>query len=1159
MILVRSLPLYLLIISMMSVLISPAIFGLPASALATSNISNYKSGLLESTQTNVPSAWPGSPNHATLPHIIYSGASQQTSSTAQGAASWTELGPKPITNPTNAFTWGAAPFSGRVAAIAVNSSNPKNIYLGGAQGGVWKTIDGGLTWTPLTDSQPSLAIGALTISPDGKTLYAGTGEPNQSGDSYFGAGLMKSSDGGRSWTLLGSSAFNRAAISGIIVSQSNPSKLIVSTTLGSCCRGAYSYSVSAGLGVFLSSDGGASWTRVLPSPATVGISTLVVDPTNPNIIWAGDFAGSTWRSADGGSSWTQSLHYTQTSLQGRVALAMSPASGSTLFVAFSNSTGGFIGLFQYQYPNAQGTALRNPPNVIAFNRVYSICGRAGHTQCDYDLVLGVDPSNANIIYIGGVELYRSSDGGQTWTDLGGFSTGSLHPDHHALAFSPSDSSTIFVGNDGGLWTSSNRGTTWTDLNSGLSLTQFYSIAVSPFANNVIIGGTQDNGCVRYSGSASWPQLVVGDGGWTGFEASNSNIMYCMYTGLNFQKSVDGGATWSNATTGINLKDKSLFIAPLSHPAVSCLIYIGGTHLYKTTDCASTWSDVSGAAFGSGATITALSAAGSNIVYVGTDGGNVFFSQDGGRSWQTVYSTGQTYSPISSIAVDPTTSTIAYFSVAASGVQKASFQNGAWQVAQLVAPTGSTNVIRINPSNGWLYAGTDVGAYYSSDGGASWALVGLGLPNVAVFDIVITTSGQVVAATHGRGAWSITPGAIQKVTLTLSYGIVGGGAGFSPPTLSYTQNGQPQTAVLGLTPTAFSADTGSTWSVTNPLTGSSTTERWMTNQPAAGTLTTSQTLTLSYYHQYLISAAYSLVGGGTPTPPTFSYTSFGSSASASLAGQQSLWVDIGPYTATNPLVGSTSAERWYAPGAINGTISGAGTINLAYYHQFFLTVNGGNIPSQWYNSGSTATVNPQPVYGRSSGTGFRIASYTIDAGAATVVSPTSGTLSIQIVMNAPHTLNFSSVTQYQVTLDSGAKGSLSFITSPTISSDNYWYDAGSQVKVVLNGTWGRGSGTGNRILSYAANGGAANSVATSGAVTVLSLPSITAPQSLTTTVATQYQLTTASGSVNSTTPPSIAGDMGWYDQGSSVKVEYNYVWNSTSNQWRLNAFSFELDG
>lgn len=415
----------------------------------------------------------------------------------------------------------------------------------------------------------------------------------------------------------------------------------------------------------------------------------------------------------------------------------------------------------------------------------------------------------------------------------------------------------------------------------------------------------------------------------------------------------------------------------------------------------------------------------------------------------------------------------------------------------------------------------------------------------------TASGTISTPTR------ISPTYYHQFAYALSYSLKGGGSPL-PPILSYASFGSQSSFALPPTGGTIWLDFGSSYSLPATLSGSLQNERWQTNGVSSGTALRSESLSLVYYHQYQISVSYSVDGGGTPSPPSFSYELFGESTSANaISQQQNFWADDGPYSMTNPLVGSTDTERWYAR-AGNGSVVVPGLITISYSHQFILAVSGGNIQSQWYDSGSTATLSPQTTFGRASGTSFRITSYSIDDAPAISVNPSPGTVSVQLTMDSPHTLTFSSVMQYEVTLDSWGRSSLNFITPPSISGDDYWYDAGAAVKVVLNGTWGRASGTGTRLFSYSINGGPQNAVASGEGVTVLSLDSIAGTQSITTIVTTQFQLNTPQGSVNSITPSPISDDAGWYDEGSQVRIAYDYTWNVKEGQSRLNAVGYDVD-
>lgn len=463
----------------------------------------------------------------------------------------------------------------------------------------------------------------------------------------------------------------------------------------------------------------------------------------------------------------------------------------------------------------------------------------------------------------------------------------------------------------------------------------------------------------------------------------------------------------------------------------------------------------------------------------------------------------------------------------------SFAFGTPVLAQAV-PTSPTEV--------WVDSGANYSITNPLSGGSSgerWEAGG-------------TTSGTISTPT------SISPTYYHQFAYNLSYSLKGGGAPL-PPILSYVSFGSQSSFALPPTGGTIWLDFDSPFSLPATLSGSTQNERWQIDGVTSGTALRSESLSLAYYHQYLISVSYSVDGGGTSSPTTFSYVLFGESTSANTTGQQqNFWADDGPYSVTNPLVGSTATERWYAR-AGNGSVLSPGLITIAFSHQFILAVSGGNVHSEWYDSGSTATLSPQTIFGRASGTGFRITSYSIDGAPDVNVNPSPGTVSVQLTMDVPHTLSFSSVMQYEVTLDSEGRSSLNFITPPSISGDDYWYDGGATVKVVLNGTWGRASGTGTRLFSYAINGGPPNAAASGGVVTVLSLNSIAGPQPITTIVTTQFQLNTPQGSVSSITPPPISGDAGWYDEGSQVRIAYDYTWNIKEGQSRLNAVGYDVDG
>ena len=411
----------------------------------------------------------------------------------------------------------------------------------------------------------------------------------------------------------------------------------------------------------------------------------------------------------------------------------------------------------------------------------------------------------------------------------------------------------------------------------------------------------------------------------------------------------------------------------------------------------------------------------------------------------------------------------------------------------------------------------------------------------------------------QGPGVISQQYVLQYPLTVQYSLVGE-APESPPTITSIVYGAPATISLPANMSVVWLDSGSPYSLSNPLPLSNSTERWITTAATTGTMDQAESVQLTFYQQFLLSASYSVVGGGAPVAPSLSYTSFGTPESATLTSNaQSFWADGGSsYSAPSVLSGSNSTSRWYSPntaGVANRSIQ----LAPAYHHQYLFTITGGGLGSQWFDVNAIANVTIQGVYGRVAGVGQRVTSYALDGQPAVSVTPTDQNLSISVIMSSTHELSISSVAQYQLSLDEATLSAARYITPPTIAGDRYWYDYGSNVTVVLNGIWGRDNGTGNRLASYTLNGLALMQVATTGTVTALSVGSITSPQALTSTIVTQYYVTISSGSLVSLSQPPISGDTGWYDQGTVVNGTFYNSWNVIPNQSRLNAVGYTMNG
>jgi len=449
--------------------------------------------------------------------------STATSSATQAATlsstSWTLIGPQPTS--TNS---PLSSVSGHVSALALDPTNSNIVYLGGEEGGVWKTIDGGTSWIPLTDNQLSLAVGSMAIDPQNpQTIYVGTE-----------AGVLKSTNGGSAWTQLAgpfagpfaspSPYCGGAYINSIAVDPGN-SQIILAGALFLC---------KTGSGIYRSTDGGTNWTLVLGTAQSPQLITGVVfDPTNGNNVYAAvsstsySSQGGIWKSTNGGLTWTLDNGSGATAFPGSssgwISLAIAPSSPMTLYAGAASlaSKGALLlGVYKTTDGGANWTQLTSAPPYCS--------PQGGSLQCTYDNVVAVSPTDPNIVLLGGSEapsstgyagtLYLSGDGGTTWTDVTTDSSGNaIHPDMHSVAFS-ADGSTIFAGNDGGVWSTSLSTTgagTWADLNQPLALTQFYpGMSIDPTNPDKAFAGSQDNGIQEYSGSLTWRFVGCGDGAHT---------------------------------------------------------------------------------------------------------------------------------------------------------------------------------------------------------------------------------------------------------------------------------------------------------------------------------------------------------------------------------------------------------------------------------------------------------------------------------------------------------------------------------------------------------------------------------------------------------------------------------------------------------------------
>jgi photosystem II stability/assembly factor-like uncharacterized protein len=681
---------------------------------------------------------------------------------------------------------------------------------------VWKTTDGGQTWTPLTDFQASLAIGAVAIDPNNSsTIYAGTGEDNYSVDSYYGQGLLKSTDAGNTWTLIRAPFTNSdtaPSFAQIAVQPGNSNIVLAATQDGATQDGG---------GIYRSSDGGQTWSNVLSSFDT---DSVMFDVKNSNIAYAAGAgysisntnavfyksldAGQTWAPADG--TGTNVLPAANT--VARMAIT-EDASGKTLYAAVA-------------LDNSNDNGSGNPGSIYK-----SIDGGANWTNLGppsasdgpdwYRDAIAVDPANTNVIYTTGINLYRSTDGGKTWTGYG-FGSPGLYSDQHAIVFS-ANGSQMYVADDGGIFVTNDPADTspsFSSLNETLNTMTFYpGFSISPNDEAQLLAGSQDHGLDLYQGYAMWGEVgLCGDGG-AAYIDSEGSYAYGHCPGANTWIANSSGVTsmtnWQLADTGINPNntDDQPWVADIKGDwQTVATVYTGTNYLYQSTDSAYSWMRISPDITQAGGpgiawviNTIAVSPSDSNTVYVGTGNGMISVTHNAlsgaDATWTSL--SGLPTRWINKILVGADSANDVYITLNGfdSGHIFHSTNGGAtWTDISGNLPNTPVDSIIVDPDvQNTIYLATDTGVYFTENGGASWGLLGTGLPNVVVQDILMYEPTRTLhVITHGRGAWeTIVPlVGLQASAADLQFGNQAMNATSSTQTVTLTNN--QQSASLNLT-------------------------------------------------------------------------------------------------------------------------------------------------------------------------------------------------------------------------------------------------------------------------------------------------------------------------------------------------------------------------
>ena len=715
---------------------------------------------------------PRPPTGPLRPYTTVPGAAMPFDSAAFGALRWRELGPYR---------------GGRSVAVAGNPSRPNEFWMGTTGGGVFKSVNAGESWAPVTDKYFGGTIGAIAVAPSAPdVVYVGGGEFPLRGNVSHGDGVWKTTDGGKTWSFMGLAETRQ--IGDIVVHPTNPDLVYVGA-LG------HVWAPNAERGVYRSKDGGKTWEKILFRSDSAGVVDLVMDPNNPNVLYAGFWqAGRTpwmlssggrfsglFKTTDGGDHWTELTRNPglPEGIWGNIGITVSAANSNRLWANIEADSGGV-------FRSNDGGATWTRTNA----------DRSLRQRAWYYTKIHADPKDTNVVYVNNVSFMKSADGGKSFRPVSGM----RHGDSHDLWIDPKDPRRMIEGDDGGGEVTVDGGKTWTD--EDFATAQFYHVIATNHFPYHVCGAQQDNstlcGPSRSPGGtvdiSDWKDAGGGESGWIAARSDDPDVVYAgsygnLLTRKDMRTEVERNVNpWPDNPMGHPARDLK-YRFQWTFPIVTSthdpnVIYAGSNVVHKSTNGGQSWSVISPdltyadpATLGnSGGPITKdqtsveyyavvfvieESPLDARVLWTGSDDGRVYVTRDGGKGWQNVTPPDmQKYTRVSSIDASRFGAGIAY--VAANRYQLDDNKPYLWKTTDYgktwtridtgIDPTEFTRVVREDPEKrGLLVAGTERGVWLSLDDGRAWQKLQLNLPIVPVHDLVFK-EGDIVLATHGRSFW-----------------------------------------------------------------------------------------------------------------------------------------------------------------------------------------------------------------------------------------------------------------------------------------------------------------------------------------------------------------------------------------------------------------------